>query len=163
MSLRQRAGDQPLPVANDHSTIHEQVCADLMDRQALGITRYGQALQPHNGRNALLDAYQEALDLSTYLKQLLLERERPVSTPDADMARLILNCTTAITQLSAEVTRLHTELRDASVRHKEEAGRLRDALAREQDAAATLRQNVRTLQGQVAKLENLPSAATRTA
>lgn len=30
-------------------------------------------LQPHNGRNALIDAYQEALDLVVYLRQALEE------------------------------------------------------------------------------------------
>ena len=37
--------------------------------------RYGTALQPHNGRDALLDAYEEALDLAMYLKQAIVERD----------------------------------------------------------------------------------------
>ncbi len=69
------AGDQPLPTASTFDTVHEQVCADLMQRQALGISRYGQPLQPHNGRRALLDAYQEVLDLAAYLKQHLIEQD----------------------------------------------------------------------------------------
>ncbi len=72
---RNRPEDQPPPVPNSHATIHEQVCVDLMERQAVGITRYGQALQPHNGRDALRDAYDEILDLAAYLKQCLIERE----------------------------------------------------------------------------------------
>jgi hypothetical protein len=32
-------------------------------------------LQPHNGRDALADAYQEALDLVVYLRQEIAERE----------------------------------------------------------------------------------------
>ncbi len=68
------SGDQPLPVANDQPTIHEQVCADVMQRQALGISRYGQPLQPHNGRDALLDLYQELLDAIVYLRQFMEEQ-----------------------------------------------------------------------------------------
>ena len=39
------------------------VIADMEDRRRLGIARYGTPLQPHNGRDALVDAYEEALDL----------------------------------------------------------------------------------------------------
>lgn len=67
-------GDQPLPKPNNLPTIHEQVCADIMDRQALGIARYGQPLQPHNGRDALLDLYQELLDAIVYLRQFMEEQ-----------------------------------------------------------------------------------------
>jgi hypothetical protein len=51
-----------------------QVIADIRERERTGILVYGQALQPHNGRDALQDAYEEALDLACYLKQALLER-----------------------------------------------------------------------------------------
>jgi hypothetical protein len=51
------------------------VKADLDDRLALGIRRYGQPLQPFNGRNALRDAYEEALDLCVYLRAALYEQE----------------------------------------------------------------------------------------
>jgi len=37
--------------------------------------KYGTVLKTHNGRNALMDAYQEALNLCMYLKQALLEQE----------------------------------------------------------------------------------------
>ncbi len=52
-----------------------QVRADLVQREALGTQRYGTALYPHNGRDALQDAYEEALDLACYLKQAMLERD----------------------------------------------------------------------------------------
>jgi hypothetical protein len=32
-------------------------------------------LQPHNGRDCLMDAYQEALDLAMYLRQAIFERD----------------------------------------------------------------------------------------
>jgi len=51
------------------------VIDDIRRRRLVGIARYGTALQPHNGRNALQDAYEEALDLACYLKQRLIEEE----------------------------------------------------------------------------------------
>jgi hypothetical protein len=69
-----REGDsQPLPIVNDSPDVQSAVIADIEKRRELGIKRYGTALQPHNGRNALLDAYEEALDLAMYLKQRLIE------------------------------------------------------------------------------------------
>lgn len=56
-------------------SIQELVRKDLEARERLGIERYGTALYPRNGRDALLDAYEEALDLCCYLKQALVERE----------------------------------------------------------------------------------------
>jgi hypothetical protein len=56
-------------------SIQAQVREDLEKRERLGVERYGTALYPRNGRDALLDAYEEALDLACYLKQALVERE----------------------------------------------------------------------------------------
>lgn len=54
--------------------ISKVVAQDLLDRMQVGIDRYGEALTPANGRDALIDAYQEALDLAVYLRQELMER-----------------------------------------------------------------------------------------
>lgn len=75
---KQREGDQPLPRRNAHPVIQDLVIADMSDRRALGIQRYGTALQPHNGRDALRDAYEEAIDLTMYLRQCLYERDHPL-------------------------------------------------------------------------------------
>lgn len=48
--------------------------ADMRARDAFGRAKYGTPLQPENGRDALVDAYQEALDLSVYLKQSVVEK-----------------------------------------------------------------------------------------
>ena len=50
------------------------VCRDIELRADLGKKRYGKRLQSCNGRDALVDAYQEALDLAMYLRQLIEER-----------------------------------------------------------------------------------------
>lgn len=71
-----RSGDsQDLPTVNDLPFIQDAVIADIDARKQVGIRRYGTALQPFNGRDALLDAYEEALDLAIYLKQALVERD----------------------------------------------------------------------------------------
>jgi hypothetical protein len=73
--LKLRDGDQPLPIKNDAPDIQSQVIADIEARRLVGISRYGTALQPNNGRDALLDAYEESLDLACYLKQAMVERD----------------------------------------------------------------------------------------
>ena len=51
------------------------VIADITARREVGIQRYGTALQAGNGRDALRDAYEEALDLASYLRQAIEERD----------------------------------------------------------------------------------------
>lgn len=48
---------------------------DMEDRRKHGIEKYGTPLQPFNGRDPLIDAYQEALDLCVYLRQAIEERQ----------------------------------------------------------------------------------------
>lgn len=71
---RTREGDQPLPTEGQQN-VSDAVKADLDARIALGIQRYGRPLQTFNGRDALKDAYEEALDLVHYLKQAIMERD----------------------------------------------------------------------------------------
>ncbi|MFG3711001.1 hypothetical protein [Micromonospora sp. NPDC047730] len=80
--------EQPLPTPNGGRSIQSMVradlldaippvaadvSADLLDREQLGIERYGTYLQANNGRDALRDAYEECLDLAVYLKQAIVE------------------------------------------------------------------------------------------
>ena len=65
--------DQPPPVQSS-GDIWRLVIDDMEQRRAVGIERYGVPLQAHNGRDALVDAYQEALDLCCYLRQAIEER-----------------------------------------------------------------------------------------
>jgi hypothetical protein len=47
----------------------------LEERVAVGEERYGCRLSTDNGRDALVDAWQEAADLLMYLTQCLMERK----------------------------------------------------------------------------------------
>lgn len=67
--------EQPPPVANGNSPVWDLVIADMRQRDHFGRQRYGLPLQAGNGRDALRDAYEEALDLVVYLRQALAERD----------------------------------------------------------------------------------------
>lgn len=67
--------DQPPPRASAHPAVWPLVLEDMAERDRVGRARYGTPLQPHNGRDALADAYAEALDLAVYLRQALYERD----------------------------------------------------------------------------------------
>jgi predicted transcriptional regulator len=54
-------------------SIQELVRKDLIYREQLGRQRYGTSLYAYNGRSAILDAYEEALDLCCYLRQVIEE------------------------------------------------------------------------------------------
>lgn len=69
----------PMPSPNRLPIVHKLVQDDLQDRLDFGMRKYGTGLQPHNGRDALWDAYEEALDLCCYLRQAIYERENPKS------------------------------------------------------------------------------------
>lgn len=71
---KQREGDQPLPEVNDSESIQSLLIRDIEDRIKVGIERYGTPLQAFNGRDSMLDAYEEAVDQATYLKQVMVER-----------------------------------------------------------------------------------------
>ncbi len=65
--------DQPLPKPGKVD-IQRILMGAIDERRTFGITKYGRALESHNGRDALKDAWEEALDLLTYLTQLRVER-----------------------------------------------------------------------------------------
>ena len=67
--------EQPAPAANDRPAVWPLVIMDMAARDQVGRARYGVPLQPHNGRDALRDAYEEALDLCAYLRQAIMERD----------------------------------------------------------------------------------------
>jgi hypothetical protein len=65
---------QPAPVPNDSRPVWDMVIDDMRRRDQTGRQRYGTPLQAGNGRDALRDAYEEALDLCVYLRQAIEER-----------------------------------------------------------------------------------------
>ena len=66
--------DQPAPTTNNRPAVWPLVIEDMRGRDVIGRERYGTPLQPHNGRDALVDAYQEGLDLVVCLRQAIEER-----------------------------------------------------------------------------------------
>lgn len=68
------ATHEPAPTGNG-TAILPLVLADLSARSAAGERKYGTPLRAFNGRDALMDAYQEACDLVMYIRQELYERD----------------------------------------------------------------------------------------
>lgn len=58
----------------DRVRLATKISVDVGRRIDLGIRRYGRPLETFNGRDALVDAYEEALDLTNYLCQRTLEQ-----------------------------------------------------------------------------------------
>jgi len=66
--------DQPTPDGG-WGNVQALVREDLEVRERVGVQRYGSPLRIFNGRDALVDAYQEAMDLTVYLRQAIAERD----------------------------------------------------------------------------------------
>lgn len=80
---------QPMSTPNAEPTVYSLVLADLAARDEMGREKYGKSLQPHNGRDALVDAYQEHLDELFYLRQKIEEdkaTKAEIATLRADLA-----------------------------------------------------------------------------
>ncbi len=130
-----RVKDQPPPVPNEGPAIVDLVMEDLQERKRIGIQRYGTPLQAHNGRNALVDAYQEALDLVIYLRQHLVERNalHEAACPDPALHEGVTSA--GLERLSDAVARLDAALADARTELLEAHADLEASRAREQIAA----------------------------
>lgn len=59
----------------DSIPITQMVIEDLRKREQKGIASYGDMLHTNNGRDAMLDLYEELLDACQYIKQVMMERE----------------------------------------------------------------------------------------
>lgn len=79
--FREQIEDQPPPKPSDGPVIQDLVVEDVLERKRVGIERYGQPVLPHNGRDALVDLYQELLDAVMYTRQLIYERDHPEPKP----------------------------------------------------------------------------------
>lgn len=76
---------QPAPIQNDNPAIWDLVIRDMQARDSFGEAKYHTRLQAFNGRDSLLDAYQEVLDLAVYLKQWQVERAVAISILEDDV------------------------------------------------------------------------------
>lgn len=72
--MSQATTPEPAPQPNDWPTVHDIAASALLQRKAWGVQKYGTPLQPFNGRNALVDAFQEMLDGAAYVQQALIEQ-----------------------------------------------------------------------------------------
>lgn len=70
---RKKIVDQP-PPTGDGQPVWDLVIDDMRERDNLGRQRYNTPLRSWNGRDALVDAYQEVLDLAVYMRQEIEER-----------------------------------------------------------------------------------------
>ncbi len=63
------------PISHGDIEIDPLVQKDIEARAKVGCKKYGELLKSNNGRNALWNAYQEALDLCMYLRQKIEEEK----------------------------------------------------------------------------------------
>lgn len=67
---------QPAPAPGVTSqSVTDAVITDMQARRDYGRGKYGVELMTNNGRDALVEIYQELLDATMYVKQLLMERD----------------------------------------------------------------------------------------
>lgn len=64
---------QNKPIGNGQD-VTSLVLHDIKTRSEMGAKKYGKPLQTNNGRDAMVDAYQEAIDLVLYLRQEIREK-----------------------------------------------------------------------------------------
>lgn len=62
---------------DDEPDVADLVIADIAEKKRMGIAKYGVPLRARNGRDGLVDLYQELLDAVQYVRQVLREREEP--------------------------------------------------------------------------------------
>lgn len=64
-------------MSDERPDVFDLVLTDFARRNEVGLVEYGVTMQPHDGRDSLWDAYEEALDLAVYLRKLIWERDHP--------------------------------------------------------------------------------------
>lgn len=67
--------------------ITDLLIKDLLERKEFGTRKYGEPLKAFNGRDPLVDAYQELIDLLVYLRQHI--EENPETTRAVHLARML--------------------------------------------------------------------------
>lgn len=67
---------EPDPVHTDETPVWELVIEDMRQRDQEGRRKYGTPLQASNGRDPLVDLYQELLDACVYIRQEIERRKQ---------------------------------------------------------------------------------------
>src|SRR5450432_3537077 len=65
---------EPMSIPNDSKPIWEHCIEEFRERNRIGTIKYGTPLQAHNGRDALVDLFQELCDALVYTRQVIEER-----------------------------------------------------------------------------------------
>ena len=75
------------PPNNTGAEIVPMVIADLEGRRVMGEEQYGQVLRVENGRDVLLDLYQELLDAVLYIRQKIAQEDSTLKEAKAEGRR----------------------------------------------------------------------------
>jgi len=73
--MNKNIAPQPMPKETNNPPLWDLVIQDMKDRDKFGQEKYHTRLTVENGRDFLLDAYQEILDAAVYLRGLIFERD----------------------------------------------------------------------------------------
>lgn len=68
-----KATEQQAKPSGKGTPITDLLIHDLIERDEMGTRKYGEPLKAFNGRDPLVDAYQELIDLLVYLRQYMEE------------------------------------------------------------------------------------------
>ncbi len=72
MSKKPATHKEPHP-AGKGTPITDLVIEDLLERKEFGTAKYGEPLMAFNGRDPLVDLYQELIDAVMYIRQYMVE------------------------------------------------------------------------------------------
>ena len=70
---------QPAPTPTSGRPVWEMVIEDMHERNRFGAEKHGTPLQVDNGRDKLIDAYQEELDKCVYMRAWIEQRNEAVA------------------------------------------------------------------------------------
>lgn len=100
MALDNLNAPQPAPIKTEKSVdAWPLVVRDMKARNEAGTQKYGTPLQTHNGRRALIDAYQETLDQAVYLRQQIREESDLLEEVNKALEENFETLTEAVTAL----------------------------------------------------------------
>lgn len=112
LDVRVQTGQDAAPTG----AFARRVIDDMRERDAIGRARYATPLTAHNGRDHLVDAYQELLDFVVYLRAWL--EENPEGGPHRSVRNNILTTyDTTLTDLwwlRREIDRFHEQCAEIS-------------------------------------------------